>query len=148
MESGVIGKVFTKAWLPRLAGKLVPNLPLEQGCGRKGQGSSEHLWAFMAMMEDVIDGRDVQGTREAFAMFADLHKCYDQVWRDGLYLALYAQGVRGPMLQVVQTWLEGAEAQTSWRGAKGPMVRRKARNWQSSHWKQGWAQVSVITWSW
>ena len=61
----------------------------------------------MAMMEDVIDGRDVQGTREAFAMFADLHKCYDQVWRDGLYLALYAQGVRGPMLQVVQAWLLG-----------------------------------------
>ena len=117
--------MFTKAWLPRLANKLVPNLPLEQGCGRNGQGSSEHLWAFMAMMEDVIDGRDVQGTREAFAMFADLHKCYDQVWRDGLYLALYAQGVRGPMLQVVQAWLEGAEAQTSWRGTTGPMVRQE-----------------------
>ena len=39
----VIGKVFTKAWLPRLIKKLVPDLPLEQGCGRKGQGSSEHL---------------------------------------------------------------------------------------------------------
>ena len=50
----VIGKVFTKAWLPRLVAKLVPNLPMEQGCGRKGQGSTEHLWAFMAMMEDVV----------------------------------------------------------------------------------------------
>ena len=119
----VIGKVFTKAWLPRLVKKLVPNLPLEQGCGRKGQGSSEHLWAFMAMVEDVIDGKDGQNTKEAFAMFADLHKCYDQVWRDGLFLALYVQGVRGPMLEMVKAWLEGAEAQTSWR--EPPMIKQE-----------------------
>ena len=30
----------------------------------------------MAMVEDVIDGKDKQHTKEAFAMFADLHKCY------------------------------------------------------------------------
>ena len=79
----------------------------------------------MAMIEDVVEGRDMQGTREAFAMFADLHKCYDQVWRDGLFLALYVQGVRGPMLQVIKAWLEGAEAQTAWRGTKGPMVKQE-----------------------
>ena len=43
----------------------------------------------MALTEDVIEGRDDEGTKEVYAMFADLHKCYDQVWRDDLYFALY-----------------------------------------------------------
>ena len=34
-----------------------------------------------------------------YSLFANdiVSKAYDQVWRDGLYLALYSIGVRGPM---------------------------------------------------
>ena len=45
-----------------------------------------------------------------FAMFADAHKAYDQVWRDALYLILYTQGVRGKLLGSIQSWLNGAVA--------------------------------------
>ena len=121
----VIGKVFTRAWLPRLVKMIAPNLPMEQGCGRKGQGSAEHLWSFMALTEDVIEGRDDEGTKEVYAMFADLHKCYGQVWRDGLYFALYLQGVRGHMLEMIMAWLDGSEASTVWRGAKVPVVQQE-----------------------
>ena len=83
----------------RLQKVAAPHLVKEQGCGRAGQGAPEHLWAFMAQMEacfegDVPDGEDSAG---AYALFADVAKAYDQVWRDRLYLALYSMGVRGPM---------------------------------------------------
>ena len=32
-----------------------------------------------------------------YALFADVAKAHDQVWRDGLYLTLYCMGIRGAM---------------------------------------------------
>ena len=59
------------------------------------------LWAFMAQVEACLDGDvpDGEDTAGAYALFAesDVPKAYDQVRRDGLYLALYSIGVRGPM---------------------------------------------------
>ena len=68
---------------------------------------------------DVPDGEDSAG---AYALFADVAKAYDQVWRDGLYLALYSMGVRGPMWRIIQQWLDGATACTSWNGVHGRTV--------------------------
>ena len=56
------------------------------------------------------------------AFFADAHKAYDQVCRDGLYLTLYTQGVRGKLWATVQAWLNGAVAVTEWNGVRGPQV--------------------------
>ena len=117
----VVAKIFTRSWLPRLIRKIAPNLPLEQGCGRKGQGSTEHLWAFLSMVEDCLEGRDNDSLplKECYALFADIHKAFDQVWRDGLYCALYAQGVRGKMWNMIQSWLNGTRATTTWNGTHG-----------------------------
>ena len=60
-------------------------LSLEQGCGRKGQGHLEHLWALMELIEDSCEGRDGQVQKDVYALFADVSKAYDQVWRSGLY---------------------------------------------------------------
>ena len=57
----VIGKTFTRAWLPRLVAKVAPQLVQEQGCGRKGQGSMEQLWAFLDMTEESLEGKDEPG---------------------------------------------------------------------------------------
>jgi hypothetical protein len=55
----------------------------------------------MAQMEACFEGdvpeSDGQDSAGAYALFADVAKAYDQVWRDRLYLALYSMGVRGPM---------------------------------------------------
>ena len=43
------------------------------------------------MAEDCVEGRGrygQPGTDGIYAMFADVHKAYDQVWRDGLSLGL------------------------------------------------------------
>ena len=119
----VIGKTFTRAWLPRLVAKVAPQLVQEQGCGRKGQGSMEQLWAFLDMTEESLEGKDEPNKEKGlYAMFADVHKAYDQVWRDGLYLTLYATGVRGNMWKIIQQWLNRANATTAWNGIRGPRV--------------------------
>ena len=61
-------------------------------------------------------------TRGVYALFADVHKEYDQVWREGLYFILYAQGLRGPLWRMVRAWLDGAQAETEWNGVRGPVV--------------------------
>ncbi len=82
----------------------------------------EQLWAFMD--PDVIeDSMDAGG--EACALFADVHKAYDQVWRDGLYLGLYANGVRGSMWVIIQKLLDQTEAPAKWNGIIGPMVHQE-----------------------
>lgn len=118
----VIAKTFTKTFLPRLQKATSCSQVKEQGCGRKHQGAPEHLWAFMAQMEECVEGDHSAKDGEAFALFADVAKAFDQVWRDGLYLALYASGVRGPMWKIIQRWLNKATAQTSWNGVRGPSV--------------------------
>ena len=57
-----------------------------------------------------------------YALFADVAKSYDQVWRDGLYLTLYSMGIRGAIWHMIQEWLNNAEACTTWNGVRGPTV--------------------------
>ena len=117
----VVAKLYTMVLLPRLAAKVGPHLIVEQGCAKPGQGHLEHLWAFMSMAEDAMEQGEENGSG-MFAMFADAHKAYDQVWRDALYLILYTQGVRGKLLGSIQSWLNGAVAVTQWHGVQGPEV--------------------------
>ena len=79
----------------------------------------EHLWAFMAVVEE---GMETAPKKEVFVLFADVSKAYDQVWRDGLYLLLYSYGIRGQMWTLIQKWLDGACAVTEWNGVRGPEV--------------------------
>ena len=117
----VVAKLYTVVLLPRLAAKVGPHLVVEQGCAKPGQGHLEHLWAFMSMAEDAMEQGEENGSG-MFAMFADAHKAYDQVWRDALYLILYTQGVRGKLLGSIQSWLNGAVAVAQWHGVQGPGV--------------------------
>ena len=69
-----------------------------------------------------MEKRDNAPKAGAYALFADIAKAYDQVWRKGLYLTLYSVGVRGKMWKVIQAWLNNASATTSWNGVDGPKV--------------------------
>ena len=108
-------------WLPRVMRVLSPSLVVEQGCAKQGQGAQGHLWAFLSLAEDSIQVLDGEG-EGLCALFADVHKAYNQVWRDGLFLILYTQGLRGNLWQLIQAWLGGAVASTEWNGAQGPEV--------------------------
>ena len=74
----------------------------------------EHLWALLSLVRENTDtGKHVH------AFFADVHKAYDQVWREGLYYALYTMGVRGRLWRFVQQWLDAATATPKWNGTVG-----------------------------
>ena len=117
--TSVMARLYCKAViLPKLEGILAPQLSVTQGCGKKGMGCREHLWAFYSLVEDCTSkGGDVH------AFFADIHKAYDQVWREGLYYGLYAMGVRGPLYDFVRVWVGGATATPVWNGTKGDLVQ-------------------------
>ena len=100
------------------------HLATEQGCGQKGQGAPEHLWAFIDLVEEGMVGGRLKGKHlsGAYALFADVAKAYAQVWRDGLYLTSYSMGIRGAMWHMIQEWLNNAEACTTWNEVRGPTV--------------------------
>ena len=76
----------------------------------------------MELIEDSCESPDGQVQKEVYALFADVSKAYDQVWRSGLYSLLYVYGVRGKMWQIIQQWLDNATATTKWNGTLGPCV--------------------------
>ena len=115
--TSIIGKLMTKSLLPTLNDIIQPHLVLPQGCGKKGEGSMEHLWALLSLTRENMDaGKCVH------AFFADVHKAYDQVWREALYYGLYAMGVRGRLWRFVQQWLDSATATPKWNGTEGAVT--------------------------
>ena len=73
----------------------------------------------MAKMEDCLEVRDGTSCMEGvYALFADQHRCYDQVWRNGLYYALFRQGVQGQLWDSVRAWLNSSQLQAcaTWNG--------------------------------
>ena len=73
-----------------------PAVGREQGCGRKQQGSLEHLWALTELIEDCMEGRDGHAHAGVYALFAEVSKAYDQVWRSGLYSIPLLMADNGP----------------------------------------------------
>ena len=118
----IIAKMLTRCWLPRLVQLSSPAIGKEQGCGRKQQGSLEHLWALVKLLEDCSEGRDGHQDKGVYALFANVSKAYDQVWRSGLYTLLYSYGIRGRMWSMIQHWLDNSSATTKWNGVTGPKV--------------------------
>ena len=52
----------------------------------------------------------------------DLEKCYDNIWREGLYFILHSFGVRGDMLLNIKLWVESTVAFPVWNGVECPRV--------------------------
>ena len=52
----------------------------------------------------------------------DLEKCYDNIWREGLYFILHSFGVRGAMLLNIKLWVESTVAFPVWNGVECPKV--------------------------
>ena len=110
-----IGKMYTAMLLAEIAAKVGPHIGPAQGAFRKGSGAVEQLAA--EQLEE--DGE------HPHVMLTDLEKCYDSIWREGLYFKLYAMGVRGKMLRNIKRWLESTEMHPVWNGVECPKVRPK-----------------------
>ena len=68
----------------------------EQGGFRRGRGCVDQIF----VLSRIIENRN---NRETFCCFIDLKKAYDRVWRDGLWKALFEEGIRGKMWRVLKS---------------------------------------------
>ena len=73
----------------------------------------------------MLQERREQGI-ETHAALTDPEKCYDTVWREGLYFLLYSYGVQGDMLRNIKSWIENTRAIPEWNGTVGKSPRGKA----------------------
>ena len=115
-----LGKLYTMVWLPSLTRKLQPHISGHQGAFQKGTGALEQAWLAAQLLQD----RREQGL-ETHAALTDLEKCYDTVWREGLYFLLYSYGVQGDMLRNIRGWIEETKATPEWNGTVGRTVTPK-----------------------
>ena len=60
----VLAKTFTKTWVGMLQDIVADHLVKEQGCGQKGKGAPEHLWAFVDLMEEGVSKGEADGDGE------------------------------------------------------------------------------------
>ena len=112
-----IGKLYTMVWLPKLTSKLSPWIGRHQGAFQKGTGALEQAWMCMEMIREKV-----KAGGEAHVALTDLEKCYDNIWREGLYFILHSFGVRGDMLLNIKLWVESTVAFPVWNGVECPRV--------------------------
>ena len=81
----------------------------------------EQLWALLEFMEEG----DNDETERIFCT-TDVHKAFDQVYRNGTIYLLYGMGVRGKMLHMLDQWISRNYAVQKWRGHTGDRVELTA----------------------
>ena len=64
----------------------------------------------------------VKAGGEVHVALTDLGKCYDNIWREGLYFILHSFGVRGDMLLNIKLWIESTVASPVWNEFECPRV--------------------------
>ncbi len=74
-------------WLLRLTEIIMPKIMENQGGFRKGIGSKEQLWAVIERMTSAQNEK-----KELYACATDVHKAFDQVYRNGTIYMLYVYG--------------------------------------------------------
>ena len=86
-----------------------------------GSGVKEQLWALLEFMEEGED----DGSERIFCT-TDVHKAFDQVYRNGTIYLLYGMGVRGKMLHMLDQWIGRNYDVQKWRGHAGNRVELAA----------------------
>jgi hypothetical protein len=115
--TSMLVNIFKTMWLQRLVPVIDKHLSHCQGGFRVGSGVKEQLWALLEFMEEGA-------TDETERIFCttDVHKAFDQVYRNGTIYLLYGMGVRGKMLHMLDQWINRNYAVQKWRGHTGDRV--------------------------
>ena len=113
--------IFKTMWLQRLVSLVDTHLSHCQGGFRVGSVVKEQLWALLEFMEEGDDDET-----ERIFRTTDMHKVFNQVYRNGTVYLLYGMGVRGKMLHMLGQWKSKNYAVQKWRGHAGNKVELKA----------------------
>ena len=119
--TSMLANIFKTMWLHRIVPIVDKHLSHCQGGFRVGSGVKEQLWALLEFMEEG----DNDETERIFCT-TDVHKAFDQVYRNGTIYLLYGMGVRGKMLHMLDQWISRNYAVQKWRGHTGDRVELTA----------------------
>lgn len=86
----------------------------EQEGFRRFRGTSD---ALLRLTQDIFDGFNRR--EHTAALFIDLEKAYDSVWRDGLMVKLERMGICGRMWRWIRSFLSDRQASIILQGQKG-----------------------------
>ena len=94
----VVSKVYTSILNQRLTNWCEKNniIVEEQGGFRQGRGCVDQIY----VLTGIINSRKKQQT---YCCFIDLKKAFDRVWRNGLWKALWEEGIRGKMWRAIRS---------------------------------------------
>ena len=108
-------------WLASLTEKLQSHTTKHQGAFQNETGVLEQAWLATQLLRE----RREEGV-ETHAALTYQEKCYDTVWREGLYFLLYSYGVQSDMLRNVKNWIENTRAIPEWNGTVGRSATPKS----------------------
>ena len=100
----VVGKVFCKI-LNRLVEHLDKGEVLHEG--QAGFRVNRSCMDNVFTLNELVQGRLRENNIHTYALFLDVQKAYDTVWRDGLWLKLW---VKGRMWHVIKKMYEGSRS--------------------------------------
>ena len=104
----VVGKLFARVIQERLQVIAEEILP-ESQCGfRKARGCVDMIFVSRQLVEKTIEHDDT-----LFVLFVDLKKAYDSIPRQALWSVLKKVGVPPKMLNIIQSFHEGMQAEVS-----------------------------------
>ena len=79
---------------------------------------TESAW----ILNEIVQGR-LKEDKETYSFFLDVHKAYDTVWWDGLWLKLWDMGVKGKMWRVIKKIYEASRSAVFLEGEKSAVIR-------------------------
>ena len=90
--------------------------PFQSGF-RKHHSTNDHL----VRLQTEINGAFGRG-HKAIAVFVDIEKAYDMVWRHGLLEKTYKLGIRGPMYNFIERFITGRSFRVNVEGSFSPVT--------------------------
>ena len=120
LTSSVVN-IFKSMMLARIAPAIMKQIHASQGGFRTGSGSKEQLWALIEFLEEGLESE----TPTVFCT-TDVHKAFDQVYRNGTIYLLYCHGIRGRMLHMLDLWITNNFATQLWKGHLAPQIHLDA----------------------
>ena len=129
----ICGKIFEKIIFDKLYDYVFSNNLINdrQSGFRKNDSTIKQL---LSITHDIFSAFDQMPPKKVRAVFLDICKAFDKVWHSGLLFKLKRHGIRGNMLQIIESFLSHR-------------LQRVSINGQNSEWAEieaGVPQGSVL----
>ena len=64
---------------------------------RKGRSTVDAIFILMSLVQNYL-----ANNKRLYVIFVDMMKCFDSIYRNGLYIKLFKSGIQGKMLRIIR----------------------------------------------